>query len=169
MRTSSPFLRSTACNLESSINVTSWCLNTTRPRADTTTKPCIALQADGHIYTLNHNLDRLTHQDQESESEDNIKPRVGETSQIKDEVEARRAKMITTIDDILEVVRDMLPPAEKGDKQIITLIHRDDDLLKVLYQFVEAGYSPGVNFESGRVTALKLEVNNMFASSKPSS
>ncbi len=32
----------------------------------------------------------------------------------------------------------------------------------LLYQFVGAGYSPGVNFESGRITALKLELNKIF-------
>ena len=34
--------------------------------------------------------------------------------------------------------------------------------MKLLYQFIEAGYSPGVNFEAGRVTALKLEFNHIF-------
>jgi hypothetical protein len=125
-------------------------------------KAMYCLQADGHIYTLNHNLDRLAHQDQESDSEEHIKPRVGETFPIKEEAQARQAKMITNIDDILEVVRALPAPDKKGDKQILTLIHREDDLLKLLYQFVEAGYSPGVNFESGRVTALKLELNSIF-------
>ena len=29
-------------------------------------------------------------------------------------------------------------------------------------KFIEAGYSPGVNFEAGRITALKLELSNIF-------
>ena len=42
------------------------------------------------------------------------------------------------------------------------MIHREDNLTDLLYQFVGAGYSPGVNFESGRINALKLELNKIF-------
>ena len=78
-------------------------------------KAMYCLMADVHIYTLNHNLDRLAHREPESDSEDNFKPKVGETFQIQEEIEARQARMITNIDDVLEVVRVMPPPAAKGD------------------------------------------------------
>ena len=42
------------------------------------------------------------------------------------------------------------------------MIHRDDDLTKLLHDLVQAGYSLGVNFEAGRVTALKMEFNHIF-------
>ena len=45
---------------------------------------------------------------------------------------------------------------------MLTLIHKKDNLTDLLFQFVAAGYSPGVNFESGRITALKLELNKIF-------
>ena len=70
--------------------------------------------------------------------------------------------MITSIDDILQVVRDMLKPEDPKEKQVLTIIHKEDNLTELLYQFVGAGYSPGVNFESGRITALKLELNKIF-------
>ena len=70
--------------------------------------------------------------------------------------------MITNIDDILQVIRNMPQPEDPKEKQILTLIHKEDNLTDLLYQFVDAGYSPGVNFESGRITALKLELNKIF-------
>ena len=84
--------------------------------------------------------------------------------------------MITNIDEILQVIREMPKPVltskgrdqgetkkgEKEEKQILTLIHKEDNLTDLLFQFVAAGYSPGVNFESGRITALKLELSKIF-------
>ncbi len=77
--------------------------------------------------------------------------------------------MITNIDDSLQVVRDMPPLEPKGTKpgdpkgkQALTLIYREGHLADLLYQFVGAGYPPGVTFESSRITALKLELNKMF-------
>ena len=70
--------------------------------------------------------------------------------------------MITQVDDIMQVIRDMPKPEDPKEKQVLTLIHKEDNLANLLYQFVEAGYSPGVNFEYGRITALKLELNGIF-------
>ena len=44
----------------------------------------------------------------------------------------------------------------------MTLIHKGDNHTDLLYQFIGAGYSPGGNFGSGRITALKLELNKIF-------
>ncbi len=46
-------------------------------------------------------------------------------------------------------------------------MHKEDTLAKLLNQFVVAGYPPGVNFELGRITALKLEINGFVAFSSP--
>ena len=56
----------------------------------------------------------------------------------------------------------MPKPEDPKEKQVLTIIHKEDNLTDLLYQFVGAGYSPGVNFESGRITALKLELNKIF-------
>ena len=62
--------------------------------------------------------------------------------------------MIDNIDDILHILKT----SEEKD-QFIKLIHREDNLTDLLYQLTDAGYSPGINFEAGRITALKLEFN----------
>ncbi len=41
---------------------------------------------------------------------------------------------------------------------MLTLIRKEGNLAKLLYPFAVADYSAGVNFESGRVAALKLEL-----------
>ena len=69
--------------------------------------------------------------------------------------------MITNIDDIWQGIRNMHQPEDPKEKQILTLIYKEDNLTGLLYQFVGAGYSPGVSFESGRFTALKLELNKI--------
>ena len=124
------------------------------------------MMTDGHTYTLNHDLDRISNQDQENENDDHYKPKVGESFQIKDDVEPRKAKMINNIDDVLEVIREMGPAKldDKGkpEKRMLTLVHKEDNLMKLLFQCTEAGYSPGINFETGRVTALKLELSHIF-------
>jgi len=123
-------------------------------------KTMYCMMTDGHIYTLNHDIDKLSHLDQEHS--DSYTPHVSDCYQTKEDAEPRQARMISTIDDILQVVRDMGPAEKKGEKRILSLIHKEDDLMSLLNEFVKAGYSPGVNFEAGRVTALKLELNNIF-------
>ena len=122
-------------------------------------KPMNCLMTDGHIYTLNHDIKRLEQKENES---DHYAPTVCDTYYINEEAKPRKAKMIATIDDILQVVREMPAPEDPKEKQVLTLIHKMDNLTDLLYQFVGAGYSPGVNFESGRITALKLELNKIF-------
>jgi len=70
--------------------------------------------------------------------------------------------MINNIDDILEIMRNT--PETKEEKQYIKLIHKEDDLTELLHEFIKAGYSPGINFESGRITALKVELKKVHFS-----
>ena len=119
------------------------------------------MMTDGHIYTSSRDTKRLEQQHDEEHAE-SYAPKVGDTYQTREDAEPRQAKMITTIDDILQVVRDMPSPANKDEKGVLTLIHKDDDLLVLLNEFVKAGYAPGVSFDAGRVTALKLEINKIF-------
>jgi len=127
-------------------------------------KVMYCMMTDGHIYTLNHDVKRLEQMQDEQEEHmgDTYTPRVGDGYFIKEDAKPRPAKMITTIDDILQVVRDMPKPEDPKEKQILTIIHKDDNLTDLLYQLIGAGYSPGVSFESGRITALKLELNKIF-------
>ena len=54
--------------------------------------------------------------------------------------------MIGNVDDILQVIREMPAPEDPKEKQVLTLIHKEDNLTDLLYQLVGAGYAPGVNF-----------------------
>jgi len=83
---------------------------------------------------------------------------VGENYLIKEDAEAKPARMINDIEDILAILKD----TAADDCKFFKLIHREDNLTELLYQLIEVGYSPGVNFEAGRITALKLEFNKRY-------
>ena len=72
-------------------------------------KPMNCLMTDGHIYTLNHDIKRLEQKEDES---DHYAPTVCDTYYINEEAKPRKAKMIATIDDILQVVREMPAPED---------------------------------------------------------
>ena len=107
-------------------------------------KVMYCMMTDGHIYTLNHDVKRLEQMQDEPEEciSDSYTPRVGDGYFIKEDAKPRPAKMITAIDDVLQAVRDM--PKQEGpkEKQILTIIHKDDNLTDLLYQLIGAGYSP---------------------------
>ena len=117
---------------------------------------------DGHIYTLNHDIKRIEQKQDEEDEKDTYSPKVGDTYYINEEAKPRQAKMISNVDDILDVIRNTPEPEDPDEKLILNLIHKQDNLTDLLYQFTSAGYSPGINFESGRITALKLELNKVF-------
>jgi hypothetical protein len=110
------------------------------------------LQADEHIYTLKHNINQLE-QKQDAEAHT---PTTSSDYIVKEGAEAKPSRMIDTIDDILDIAREL----QNTDIRIIYLIHQKYDLIDLLYQLINAGYSPGINFEAGRITNLKLEFND---------
>jgi hypothetical protein len=123
-------------------------------------KAMYCMAADGHIYTLNHCQSRIEQKQDKEDDELEINLAVGENFVIREEAEATPAKMITDVNDLLRVVREQ---GEGGDgKKFLKLVHREDNLTDLLYQLLDAGYSPGVNFEAGRITGLKLELNKVF-------
>ena len=77
-------------------------------------KPMYCMMTDGHIYTLNHDVKRL---EQKQDESDTHIPKVGETYYINAEAKPRPAKMITQIDDIMQVVRDMPKPEDPTKKK----------------------------------------------------
>ena len=83
---------------------------------------------------------------------------VGENYLIREDAEAKPARTIDNIDDILRILKT----SQEEKDQFIKLIHREDNLTDLLYQLTDVGYSPGINFEAGRITALKLEFNKRF-------
>ena len=131
-------------------------------------KTMYCMVTDGHVYTLNHQQTRLRQleggevkakEEDGGDDDDDLgkKLQVGENYLIREDAEAKPARMIDNIDDILRILK-----ASEDTEQFIKLIHRADNLTDLLYQLTDAGYSPGINFESGRITALKLEFNRRF-------
>ena len=120
------------------------------PTRNHNNKTMYCMMTDGHIYTLNHDVKRLEQKQDDSDDEggsgNKYTPRVGETYLIKEDAKPKPAKMIANVDDILQVIRDFPKPEHPDEKQMLNLIHRDDNLTELLYQFIDVGYSPGVNF-----------------------
>ena len=81
---------------------------------------------------------------------------------INEDAEAREAKMIDTIDDILTVAKTVEKPTEKSELKVVSLVHRQDNLTALLYDLLDAGYNPGINFEAGRLTAIKVSLNGIL-------
>ena len=66
-----------------------------------------------------------------------------------EDTEPIQCKMISNVNDILKLLREL------GDeKEIINLIHENDDLVEIFYELQNAGYFPNVYYECGRITKL---------------
>ena len=74
--------------------------------------------------------------DQQDYDSDNYAPMVGDTYYITEEAKPKQAKMITNIDDILQVVREAPKHEDPKEKQVLTLTSREGNLTGFLYQFV---------------------------------
>ena len=90
------------------------------------------LMTDGHIYTLNHDMERLEQRENE-EYNDHFTPHVSDTYYIKEDAEPRQSKMIANVDDILNALRNVPKPEDPKEKQVLTLIHKEDNLTDLLY------------------------------------
>ena len=97
-----------------------------------------------HIYVLNHDLKSLKRSEMGSEKELSVK--VSDNYYINDREEPRECKMIDTIEDLLHL----------KDKDEYILIHRDNDLPKLLHDFKESGYEPFVKYQAGTISELKI-------------
>jgi hypothetical protein len=109
-----------------------------------------------HIYTLNHNIKQLQQMDHEDKQ---YVKTVSSDFYVnkKDDEQPIVHKMINNIDDILVIARNY---AEENEEIKINLIHRDDDLLKLLFDLKNVGYEPQIQYETGRITKLILKFGN---------
>ena len=97
-----------------------------------------------HIYVLNHDLKSLKRSEMGTEKELSVK--VSDNYYINDREEPRECKMIDTIEDLLHL----------KEKDEYILIHRDNDLPKLLHDFKESGYEPFVKYQAGTISELKI-------------
>ena len=105
------------------------------------------MMADNHIYTLNHDIKKLE-QMHDEEHANAYQPTVNENYYIKDEVEDRPHKMISDIEDFRRVIQE-LGPAEIDDKgkpkkRIVKFIHKEENLNKLLDDFISSLNSPPI-------------------------
>jgi len=111
-------------------------------------KVCYALLKGNHIYTINNNKEKLRLKDLDDADEDLITT-PSQNYYVNEESEPVPAVLISSVDEIPNIVRDT-------DSKRITLIHKDDDLIKCCIELIEtSGYLPKIEF---RLTELQISV-----------
>ena len=100
-------------------------------------KRCYVQLKGNHIYTMNNNLQTLILKDVDDEKELCLYA-PSPNYYINEESEPIKAKMITSIDDICNIIKD------NEDEQNITLIHNEDDLIKCCFDLIKSGYHPKI-------------------------
>jgi len=109
--------------------------------------------ADGnHIYTLNHNLKRLQ---QMKENETYFLYVSSDYRTHHDEEPDVYHYMIDSVNDVIKILKS----EEAVEKQTLYLVHREDDLVGLLYEMLPY-YKPLIKFEAGKITHLIFEGKN---------
>ena len=103
-----------------------------------------ALLKNNHIYPINGNQDRLFQLEGGKRSLD-IK--ASKNFYITDKTEPPKYKMFSHIDELLKLT----------DKDEYYLVHKDNNLTEVLYQFKKVGYEPYIRYRAGQISELKIK------------
>ena len=112
-----------------------------------------ALIKNNHIYPINANQDRLSQVDGKERCLD-IK--VSKNFYITDKTAPPKYKMFSHIDELLKLT----------DQDEYYLIHKDNNLMKVLYQFKKVGYEPYIRYRAGKISDLKIKFTYKSADTK---
>ena len=112
-----------------------------------------ALIKNNHIYPINANQDRLSQVDGKEKSLD-IK--VSKNFYITDKTEPPKYKMFSHIDELLKLT----------DQDEYYLVHKDNNLMEVLYQFKKVGYEPYIRYRAGKISDLKIKFTYKSADTK---
>ena len=112
-----------------------------------------ALIKNNHIYPINANQDRLSQVDGKEKSLD-IK--VSKNFYISDKTAPPKYKMFSHIDELLKLT----------DQDEYYLIHKDNNLMEVLYQFKKVGYEPYIRYRAGKISDLKIKFTYKSADTK---
>ena len=103
-----------------------------------------ALIKNNHIYPINGNQDRLFQLDCEKKR---IDIKASKNFFITDRTEPPKYKMFSHIDELLKLT----------DKDEYYLVHKDNNLTEVLYQFKKVGYEPYIRYRAGQISELKIK------------
>ena len=112
-----------------------------------------ALIKNNHIYPINANQDRLSQVDGKEKCLD-IK--VSKKIYITDKTAPPKYKMFSHIDELLKLT----------DQDEYYLIHKDNNLMEVLYQFKKVGYEPYIRYRAGKISDLKIKFTYKSADTK---
>ena len=107
---------------------------------------------NNHIYPINANQDRLSHLD----GEKSIDFTASKNFYITDKTEPPKYKMFSHIDELLKLT----------DQDEYYLVHKENNLTKVLYQFKKVGYEPYIRYRAGRISELKIKFTYRSADTK---
>ena len=112
-----------------------------------------ALIKNNHIYPINANQDRLYQVDAKEKCLD-IK--VSKNFYITDKTAPPKFKMFSHIDELLKLT----------DQDEYYLVHKDNNLMEVLYQFKKVGYEPYIRYRAGKISDLKIKFTYKSADTK---
>ena len=112
-----------------------------------------ALIKNNHIYPINANQDRLSQVDGKERCLD-IK--VSKHFYITDKTVPPKYKMFSHIDELLKLT----------DQDEYYLVHKDNNLMEVLYQFKKVGYEPYIRYRAGKISDLKIKFTYKSADTK---
>ena len=112
-----------------------------------------ALIKNNHIYPINGNQDRLFQLEGGKRSLD-IK--ASKNFYITDKTEPPKYKMFSHIDELLKLT----------DQDEYYLVHKDNNLTEVLYQFKKVGYEPYIRYRAGQISELKIKFTYKSADTK---
>ena len=104
----------------------------------------IAIIKNNHIYPINGNQDRLFQLDGEKKR---IDIKASKNFFITDRTEPPKYKMFSHIDELLKLT----------DQDEYYLVHKDNNLTEVLYQFKKVGYEPYIRYRAGQISELKIK------------
>ena len=102
-----------------------------------------ALIKNNHIYPINANQDRLC----QLNGERAIDFTASKNFYITDKTEPPKYKMFSHIDELLKLT----------DQDEYYLIHKDNNMTEVLYQFKKVGYEPYIRYRAGRISELRIK------------
>ena len=113
--------------------------------------PLYCMITGDHVYTLNHNLKVLEQKINEEGLDKEFYIKVLFNYRV-DERDDIKYYMIEDTNDISKYLN--------LDDEKFYFIHKDDDLLYLLFKFIEEGYHPRIKLECGRLTWIFLVLND---------